>query len=307
MLALIIPWALVILLILAILFLIKRKRALFFFFVIAAIWLNWLSKCIPFRLSYPPDRYKGDYIKIISYNIDGTSGNTIEKARNVRALLREYSPDIVFIAEYDDFHPSILDSILKEDFNYTTRTEAKHFQYFFGSIPIYNNRRLQDKEGNDIGVYACSILMNRDTIDLFGCHLSSNNYSPSQDRVSPDSIQDGAGLINYLHNVKSAGERRTIEVESLIQTIEAQNHQTILMGDFNDVSFSQPLNLLEDSGFKDAWWEGGVGYGATVNYPLPYRIDHIMHTNGLVLKTIRVIKSDISDHDALYAELYLKR
>ena len=114
--------------------------------------------------------------------------------------------------------------------------------------------------------------------------MASNNYSPSQDRISPDSIQNGTGLITYLHIIISAGERRTIEVESLVHEINISQRQTIVMGDLNDVNYSKPLRLLESSGLKDAWWEGGVGYGATIKYPLPYRIDHIVYTNGLKLK-----------------------
>ena len=51
-----------------------------------------------------------------------------------------------------------------------------------------------------------------------------------------------------------------------------------------------------------AWQEGGFGYGATIHYPLPYRIDHILYNEGLVLKGVKVIDtSDISDHNALVA------
>lgn len=53
------------------------------------------------------------------------------------------------------------------------------------------------------------------------------------------------------------------------------------MGDLNDISGSTPLRTLEYSGLKDAWWEGVVGYGATIHNPFPYRIDHIMFTPGL--------------------------
>ena len=305
MFALIIPWAVLLLLVIA-LICAKKRKSVSVILVIVAIGLNWLGECIPFRLFYPIVNKEGKVIKVLSYNIDGTSGDVLDKSDRVRSFLREYSPDIVFIAEYDDFHPTVLDSLLKDDFKYSNNTKEKYFQYFYGKVPIINTRRLLDKEGKEIGVYACSIVMHKDTIDLFGCHLASNNYSPSQDRISPDSIHDGTGLITYLQNIKSAGERRTIEVETLIDEMAISQRQTIVMGDLNDVNYSKPLRLLESSGLKDAWWEGGVGCGATINTPLPYRIDHIMHTNDLKLKKIRVIKSDISDHNALYAELYIK-
>ena len=79
------------------------------------------------------------------------------------------------------------------------------------------------------------------------------------------------------------------------------------MGDFNDVCVSKPLKILEDSGFKDAWWVGGFGYGATIHHPLPFRIDHIMYNEGLELVEIKKVDSeDISDHDALLAKFIIK-
>lgn len=51
--------------------------------------------------------------------------------------------------------------------------------------------------------------------------------------------------------------------------------------------------------------KGGLGYGATIHYPLPYRIDHIMYNDRLRLKSIRKIDAKgLSDHDALVAEFY---
>lgn len=71
----------------------------------------------------------------------------------------------------------------------------------------------------------------------------------------------------------------------------------------NDICGSSAIRVLENAGIKDAWWEKGIGYGATIHYPIPYRIDHIMHTDNIKLNSIQVLNSKaISDHDALYAE-----
>lgn len=84
-----------------------------------------------------------------------------------------------------------------------------------------------------------------------------------------------------------------------------QGGAAIIMGDFNDVSGSKPLNILEDAGFKDAWWDGGFGYGATIHHPLPFRIDHIMYNDGVELVEIKKVDSNgLSDHDALVATFF---
>ena len=80
---------------------------------------------------------------------------------------------------------------------------------------------------------------------------------------------------------------------------------TIIMGDFNDVSSSPALRTFQAAGFQAAWWKGGMGFGATIHYPLPYRIDHIMYNDRLRLKSIQKIDAKgLIDHDALVAEFY---
>lgn len=80
------------------------------------------------------------------------------------------------------------------------------------------------------------------------------------------------------------------------------------MGDLNDVCGSKAVRNLEDAGLKDAWKNGGFGYGATIHKPFPYRIDHIMYSDKLRLLNIRVIDSeDQSDHDALYTEFEITK
>lgn len=75
----------------------------------------------------------------------------------------------------------------------------------------------------------------------------------------------------------------------------------------NDVSGSPAMNALRKAGFKDAWWKGGFGYGATIHDPLPFRIDHVLYNDGLRLKAIKKISSNgWSDHDALYAVFEVK-
>lgn len=81
---------------------------------------------------------------------------------------------------------------------------------------------------------------------------------------------------------------------------------TIIMGDFNDVGGSSALRAFKAAGFHDAWWKGGLVYGATIHYLLPYRIDHIMYNDKLTLKSIRKIDAKgLSDHDALEAEFMI--
>ena len=75
------------------------------------------------------------------------------------------------------------------------------------------------------------------------------------------------------------------------------------MGDMNDFNHSAPMDSLKDVGMRNAWWEGGFGYGATYHEGwLRLRIDHIYYNDKLSLKGVKVINTDLSDHNILIAD-----
>ena len=77
----------------------------------------------------------------------------------------------------------------------------------------------------------------------------------------------------------------------------------IVMGDMNDFNHFAPMDSLRDAGMKNAWWEGGFGYGATYHAGwLKLRIDHIYYNERLCLKNVKVVNTDLSDHNILLAD-----
>ena len=144
-----------------------------------------------------------------------------------------------------------------------------------------------------------------DSINLFGVHMASNNYKGTEASIRPEDIDGVKSFSSYMDNIELAGLQRCEEATKVRDLSIEHGGTAIIMGDFNDVSGSKPLNILEDAGFKDAWWEGGGGYGATIHHPLPYRIDHILYNDRLKLKSIKKIDAEgLSDHDALVVEFY---
>ena len=82
----------------------------------------------------------------------------------------------------------------------------------------------------------------------------------------------------------------------------------IVMGDFNDVSGTYPINRLKEAGLKDAWWEAGKGYGTTFHEGwLKLRIDHILYDyEKIKLVGVKVMDNNLSDHNALMATFRIK-
>lgn len=303
MLALTIPWLLVLLIIVALFFLIKKKWEIAFFLVVLIIVMNWWVECIPLRIIPLKLTSSDNIVSLMCYNINGAGDGENNKAELVVSMIKQSNPDIVFISEFANHSPYRMDSLVKKYYTYSTFPSALCNHYFYSKYPLSNYRRLQSDNKYQPGVFVVDVIKERDTITIFGCHLASNNYNNDRSYLTPDSLKSFCDYIDYSHNIKRANSVRRMETEAIIKELNSTPYSTILMGDYNDVSGSEIMCALEKKQLKDAWWEGGVGYGATIHKPLPYRIDHIMHTKGLILQNIKVLCSNgVSDHDALYAE-----
>jgi len=66
------PRILVLLLMVAIPFAWKKKWIVAIVLIVFAVVLNWWAECIPFRIWPLNDKGKGNTIKVMSFNIDGT-------------------------------------------------------------------------------------------------------------------------------------------------------------------------------------------------------------------------------------------
>lgn len=302
MIALFIPWVLIALLLFVIALFFKRRWKVASLLFILVFIINYLYECFPLNYQLSNTVSEGKRLKIICFNFDGSTGDIKEKACKVDSFLLKYKPDIVFLAEFSERASKQQDSILRKGFPYTTYTNNLYFHYFYGKYPFFHNKRLRGKDV-EYGVYFCNTVFDGDTIDLYGCHLASNNYNEKNQRIPIEEFDYRKGAFEYLKNIKAAGLIREIEVDAIIKEMSKSNHRVILLGDFNDICGSKTLRNIENAGLKDAWWERGTGYGATIKHPIPFRIDHILFSKGLKLEKIMVLDSNgISDHDALCAE-----
>ena len=173
---------------------------------------------------------------------------------------------------------------------------------FTVSILLSERITLGLSENEEINVLKCLVVKEKDTIALYGCHLASNNYTKELQYITPDSIKSYSTLTQYFNNIERAYQKRIRMAEAITCDASKMNNRIIVLGDMNDVGGSKTIKLLENSGLKDAWWEGGFGYGSTIHKPLPYRIDHILFSSQLRLNNVKVLSSDgVSDHDALFS------
>ena len=306
MIVLIVPWLLALLFIIVCVLLLKKRWLLSTLLFIVVLLLNWSFESFSLSWSSNSIGLSEKKFSVLCFNIEGSSGDVYEKAVSVANLLHKYSPDIVFISEFSEQYPDVIDSVLRTNYTYSSYSHNLDFHYYYANYPLFDSHRLIDKYENIQGVYAIKTIVKGDTIDLYGCHFFSNNYNQKQERIAPEDIESKKDFVEYLRNVKTASHLRGKEAETIVEEMKKSPLPAIVLGDMNDIGGSPAVRVLERAGLEDSWWERGTGYGATIHHPLPYRIDHIMHTKGLKLETIRVLDSNgISDHDALYAEFYI--
>lgn len=302
--ALIIPWLLIVLLLLGLLLLVFKKKRTALLVGVLVFMLNWSFECVPFRLWRMDETDEQPILRVMSFNVDCSKYNVDQKAQDIVNLIVSHSPDVVFIAEFCEYDVAALDTLLAVHFPYTTQHGQKYFHYFYSKYPLGEEKRLKDEtDDREIGAFYASVHVGDKVVDLYGCHLPSNNYTPDDKAVHPDSIKDRDDVITYLRDIKYASRQRQQEASIIAEGISGTKRPVLLMGDMNDVSGSPALRTIADAGMKDAWWHGGCGYGATIMKPLPYRIDHILYSSGVKLLKIKLVESqNFSDHHALYTE-----
>jgi len=236
----------------------------------------------------------------MTFNINSTKESIVDKVSKLSHLIVKESPDIVFLSELSYANKPYLDSILVKHYPYHRMYD---WHCFYSKYPLSKKIELKNNHNEAIGVFKYKAIIGTDTLILYGCHFASNNYSSNADYITPDSIKSRNKLIQYLYDIELAYSIREKEAMALCDDIPTSFEKIIVLGDFNDVGGSTTIGLLEDAGLKDVWWCGGVGYGATIHKPLPYRIDHILYSNQFKLNRVKVVGSDeLSDHDAVFAE-----
>lgn len=289
------PWLLSLLLVVAVGFAVRRWWRTAGILVLTALLLNWWGHVVP--LNYAAIQHNDtvqNRIKVLTWNIHAAEYDSI-KIETLCNMILEQDADVVFLAE--DFY-ACCDKIgarLKPLYPYTSHDHCNDSHYFYSKYPLKQwNWIAKDVDSRSVIIKSC-VEKDGTDIDLYGCHLSSNNY--------------GEG--SYAKKISQAQQLREAEIQVICDSLKSSSNPCLCIGDMNDIAGSSTLGILQDIGFRDAWWEGGCGYGATIHKPLPYRIDHILYRSGSrslkLLDIARIDSKGLSDHDAMVATFEINK
>lgn len=299
MINILVPWGLFLLCGGILLCFIVRRYKIGLAGIVLLLCLNWCWHIFAVDLSLPIEHKHTCSLKVMSWNICSTHTTDKDVECQIISMIRNQEVDVVFVTEYREALNPEIDSVLRLLYPYRGNiTNTYTFGDFYSRIPIDTCLRIGGT--NDGHLFRYDLGFSDSTLRLYCLHMHSNNLVDG-DYFSPDNIKDKVDVKRYLKNYETAAAYRMEQAKLVVEDISAE--PTIVMGDMNDVYGSPCMQVFADAGLRDAWWDGGFGYGATFHDPLPYRIDHVLYSKGLKLRSVKKVDAKgLSDHDALVAE-----
>lgn len=143
MIALSLPWVLLILAIVIILLIAKKKWFVSVVLLSFTLIVNWWAECIPFRLWTVTEKSDGICLKVMSFNIKGTSEDVIIKAGRLTEIIAKYNPDVLFIAELGKNFKALFDSLMKVNGLVYTTCSNNETNCFYSKIPLYGWSKIE--------------------------------------------------------------------------------------------------------------------------------------------------------------------
>lgn len=268
-------------------------------------------------IAFHPFRSDGQTeLKVMTWNVHCAKGTDSKRQKEIAEFILEEDAEIILLNEFNQDSCSVTDSILRTRYPYTeealshrksgdifySKQELKNSgRFYIRSLmrfqPLFGGETFPDSlRGKSSYSIVTSVCIGSDTVKILGVHFASNHYDGSTFKKEIES--ETTSYDRY----KDAQAIRCFQAHWTKEAALESKHPVIVMGDMNDFNCSAPLDTLTSCGLKDSWWEGGFGYGSTFHAGwMRLRIDHILHSDKLKLESIKVIETDLSDHNPVVA------
>lgn len=275
----------------------KSKVVISLFLILVLVFfLNRKFELIAFH------PFKGEgrpELKVMTWNVHCSLGADSRRQKDIAELILKEGADLVLLNEFNQDSCLVIDSMLRVRYPFT----AERYGHQKSGDVFYCNRVMSNtggvyrrKDVDGVQISKATVAIGRDSVQVFGMHMASNHYDEDAAGLESEAAQTSCG--RYV----KAQERRRYQAQWAKKAVMNSGNPVILMGDMNDLSCSAPMDSLMSCGLIDSWWEGGNGYGCTYHRGcIRLRIDHIFHSKELKLEGIRVISTELSDHNPVIA------
>ena len=236
---------------------------------------------------------KGNTVKIIAYNIEFAKTTTPSE---IASHLKPEDPDIICFSEVPAGEwTALVGKLLGMDYCFVGKVASANHEVDY-----------KDKTGKYYGKYK-SILSKTPLYETDEKLLTGIGWSPVSVVFARTNISGNELLIGSLHIPSGVKDPANSCAANLAELMESYDDERIIItGDYNDLVDSEPIKLLYDKGFNNAW--------QSLNYDLLNQktcdaksdkyevvIDHLLYRGVLNPVDAEIIKSynPQSDHYAI--------
>lgn len=319
--ALFVPWGLLLLFVCFVCCLLKKWWKVVIGIAVILLGVNWQWQAFSFGFGSLEEHKSDDCLRVMTWNICCADSTGTDNVDGLLCAILEQDADVVFLTEYSRKAKPEIDSLLSIQYPYKDDYPVwVMWGQVYSRVPIDSCMRIGGEE--DGYLFRFDVRFSDVKIPIYCLHLQSNNIIEGK-QFYPDRIADRGGIMRYLENYKAASKIRREQAELIVNDLCLE--PSIVMGDMNDVCGSPCMKVFAEAGLRDAWWDAGSGYGATIHKTLAYRIDHVMYgwppstslrnrgskfqkvSKGFKLIGIKKVSANgLSDHDALVADFVIK-
>ena len=293
-----------------------------------ALTLNRWSET--FALNCFRQKGKCNDFRVLTYNINRAHEISVNKGSTEELIdfILAQNADVVLLQEYNAELYPLVQERLNREYPYSSGIDLiSRFKSVFSRFPIesceqlmvdsnlpeyetFQNRLYCKKQHNGMEILPiCKLLIRigNKRLQLFNCHLMSNNYSVVIRNLRKKRKHIFYGICPALYRMDFGYKAREQQVKLIAEQINME-YPTIVCGDFNDIGGSSCIRSLQRTGMVDAWWKGGFGFGFTFHgMGLRFRLDHVMFQEMYVrLNNVYIPYSNASDHIPLVCDFKFK-
>lgn len=211
--------------------------------------------------------------------------NVLQDNRNYAATLaqiRDENPDVILLTETDDAWAKALDPLLQAYPHRLERPLPNTYGMMFASRFPISEASIQDLAMPDTPSVFATLTIDGRKVRFFGIH-------PHPPRPGIDT------------------DERDFELVRVGRLAEAERRPVLVVGDFNDVAWSNTSELFKRTG---RLLDPRIGRGSFATFPssmiwLAWPLDHVFVSEHFLLKDMRVLRHVGSDHRAIVSDLCL--
>jgi len=219
-------------------------------------------------------------------------------AGEIKSYIQSEKPDILLVQEY-------LDRTAPEELGFAHVMHQPLNKEANWGLAVYSRFPLQEVALPHSTVTTRAMAVDVDwqgrTLRIFNAHLQSigldskdyQQMATPQDKTL-DELKQGAQKIGA--RVSMAAKKRAAQAEQLQDWIAASPYPVIMGGDLNAVPYSYVYHLFSQN-LNDAFLGAGLGLSLTYeHWPMYYRIDYLMASEGLRASSYHTGPKNLSDH-----------